>query len=409
MKLVTVIWIFIFVLFSLALSSTFFTKVQAAQGKPEAVYVAMLADLSGPYAPGTAGLNSGMKDACEYVNTVLGGIKGVPVKSILRDTGGNVSVAISRYMEVREMKPRPIVLIISVSSESEALKERFAEDKFPCISVVSVPAIYPPAYTFGMAPLWADQFGAFIDWLVETKEGLKDPKHPKVAILTWDTAFGRSVLTDDCFDYAKKKGVEIVAKELFGVMDIDVSTQLFRIRSKKADWIYTCTSFLGPPVIMKSARGFRYKINLCNAPMDWSLINIGGDVMEGVTGMLPFESWDDSEHPGIKLVDEWFKKKGRKPSERVLGYLLAWGNIITIVECTRRAVDEGGWDNLDGPAVKAQFEKLRDFKALDLAYFDYTPKRRTPTKVKMYRIKGGKILPITDWRVCPDLRPAKYK
>lgn len=383
-------------------------KVFASPKKPKVIRLAYLGDNSGPYAPQTAACLASFMDAIQYINEEKGGIKGVRVEPVIRDSGGKLDVSISHYMEIREMKPKPLFLMGSVSGEGEALRERLAEDEIPAMWVTGTPAIYPAAYTFGLYPLYQDMFGLFVDWLAETWKG---PGHPKVAFLTWDSTFGRAVLTDEAHAYAKKKGVEIVATELFGLRDVDVTTQLVRIRSKGADWIYTNTAGNGPPSIMRCAHDMGYKINLagCGPGMEWGAIRIGGKFMEGAVPIMPFASWDEADHPGVKVMAKYFKMNKRDPAYRTVMYPLSFPFVLTAADAISRAVDEVGWEKLDGKAVKAQVEKLRDFAPLGITYWTFTPTRRTPSKAYIGMMKDGKIQPVTGWRECPDLRPAKYK
>lgn len=384
--------------------------VLAAPKKPELIRIAMIEDLSGPYAPVLTGVHSGLLDVCEYVNKELGGIEGVQVEPVIRDFGGKVDLAISAYMDIREMKPRPLTIGMLHSATAEALKVRFAEDKIPSIVGTSMSSIYPAAYTFGRYPLYADMFGAFIDWMVVNWDRKKMGRGPRLAFLTWDTAYGRSVLIDECYAYAKEKGVSIVATELFGPRDMDVTTQLVRIREKKPDWIYTNITSVGPAVIAKSAHSMGYKIKLANGlGNDWSVIMIAPEAMEGAINVISTESWDNPKSHGIKVLERYFKAKNRKPAERAIGYILTWTYVLTAVESIKRAVKEEGWEKLDGEAVRAQLEKMKDFSPLGLGYFTYTPRKHAPSKVYISQIKGGKIIPITGWRDCPDLRPEKFK
>ena len=91
-----------------------FCGIIAASEKPKVVRIALIGDLSGPYAAIGVGTHESIIDGCEYVNKALGGIRGVPIEAVVRDTGGKVDVAISHYMEVREMKPKPFIVMTMV-------------------------------------------------------------------------------------------------------------------------------------------------------------------------------------------------------------------------------------------------------------------------------------------------------
>ncbi|HIE17455.1 MAG TPA: hypothetical protein EYP71_04600, partial [Dehalococcoidia bacterium] len=198
--------------------------------KPDKVIIHHFGDLSGPYAPITAPLIHGFADFVEWFNAE-GGIDGVPVDQMFRDTGGKLDAALAAYAAFKESKPYPIVMLLYGSAESEALKERFIEDKIFCFTNSSSPtAIYPPGYEFATIPSYCDSFGAFIDWVTEVW-AKKTGQKVKLAILTWDSTYGRAIMVGEVRQYAESKGVEIVAEEVFGLRDMDVSTQLTTIKA----------------------------------------------------------------------------------------------------------------------------------------------------------------------------------
>ncbi|MEW6615777.1 MAG: ABC transporter substrate-binding protein [Thermodesulfobacteriota bacterium] len=396
--------------FLLSLISLFaFSQLSdAAPKKPESVKVVFMGDVSGPYAPITAPAYVGLTDALQYVNKELNGIDGVKMEFLLKDDGGRVALGVQHYMDLREMRPKPVMVYVVVSALGEALRERFAEDKIVAMSVTATPAIYPAKYTFGWYPIYPDQFGAFIDWLKETWD---KPTAPRVAFLTWDSTYGRAVMTPECYAYAKSKGVEMVASELFNVRDVFVGTQLFRIKAKKADWVYTNTTANGPALIKASARESGMKINLAGAiGFDWASVYIAGkEIMEGAVVAMPYTSLDDENHKGIKIVEKYFAKNNRKEPDRTLMYEIAWQLVLTTREVVKRVVDRQGWENLRGETIKGEMEKLKDFRPLDLTRYTVTPKKHAPDQVIIMQVRNGKFIPITGWRTCPDLRPQEFK
>jgi ABC-type branched-subunit amino acid transport system substrate-binding protein len=349
-----------------------------------------------------------MTDALEYVNKEMGGINGVKMEGIVKDDGGRVAVGVSHYMEVKEMRPRPVMVYVLVSALGEALRERFAEDKIVAMSVTGTPAIYPAKYTFGWFPLYTDLFGTFIDWLKETWD---KPGAPRVAFLTWDSTYGRGPVTPECYAYAKSKGVEMVAEELFTPRDVFVGTQLFRIRAKKADWIYTNTTANGPSIIATSARESAIKIKLGGGlGMDYTSIYIAGkEAMEGAITVYPYTSLDEEAHPGIKIMKKYFVKNNRKKFDWNLMYEIAWQLVLTTREVVKRVAEKDGWENVRGETIKREMEKLTDFRPLDLIRYTTTPKKHAPNQTFVMQFRNGKIIPIGGWRTCPDLRPQEFK
>ena len=405
MKMSKRLWFFVLIL-SVCFLAISGSSVLAK--KWESVPFVWVTDVTGPYAPVlTPGIRA-FQYAAEYINKELGGIKGVPIKFIYKDTGGKTDEAVSAYTKIREMKPRPPLICLNVSGHVEALRERFKEDKIAELGVISMDAVYPLGYTFGWCPLYVDDFGAFLDWVAENRKG---KERPRVAILTWDSAYGRAIMTDEAYAYADKIGIDIVAKEVFGLRDVDVSSQLLRIRSKKPDWIYTNTTGAAPSIIAKSAQQMGYKVNFAgDNGIDATSVYIGKELMEDWVAAMPIASYGDKDSPGMKTLLSYYEKHGGlAPKDAGVMVPLAWAMLLTLKEVVGQVVDSVGWDNLNGTTVKNQLEKLSGFTADGLINYDFTPTRHTPNKTMIMKIKNGQLVPITGWRKCPDLRPAKYK
>jgi len=397
----------ILVLAALAFVVTYHTgDVLAGPGKPDKVQLACIPDMTGPYAAIVGPAYVAFMDACEYVNDT-GGIQGVKVEPIVRDSGGKIDVGISHYMEIKEMKPRPQVIFGVVSGIGEALKQRLVEDQFPAIWVCSTEVVYPAGYTFGWYPTYADLCGLFIDWLAETHKG---PDRPKLAFLTWDTTYGKAVLYDEVFEYAKKKGIDVVAQELFTVRDVDVTTQLVRIREKGANWIFTNTAGKGPVIVAKGIKELGYKVGLAGSiGLDESSLYIDPEAMEGAITVHYRASWAEKDNPGVQIMSKYAEKNKRKETDKGIMYAMGFTGVLVAKEAISRAVDKVGWDKLNGAAVKAEMEAMKDFSALDIAHYTYGTTRRAPSKAKIFQAKEKELIPITGWRDCPDLRPEKYK
>lgn len=391
--------------------------------KPDKVVIHHFGDLSGPYAGITAPIVAGFKDFAEWFNTEGGGIDGVPIEDMFRDTGGKLDAALAAYAAFKESKPYPIVNMLYGSAESEALRERYIEDKILCFTNSPSPTcIYPPGYEFSTIPSYTDSMGAFIDWVADDW-AKKTGEKVKLAILTWDSTYGRAIMVDETRDYAAKKGVEIVAEEVFGLRDLDVKTQLTRIKTKGANWVYDNTLAHGPgKVIGESAKALGIlnqnlydttpgMIHRASGPwgMDEVSILLAAEAMEGTVGPRSFASWSMPDVEGIAGAMAAFEKHSRKPQERVMGYLAAWSEVYTICYCMNKAVKEVGWDKLNGETLRDQFLKLKDFKPQGMTRYTFTADKPEPTQTRIFQVQGGKLLPITDYVTCPDLRPAQYR
>jgi hypothetical protein len=126
-------------------------------------------------------------------------------------------------------------------------------------------------------------------------------------------------------------------------------------------------------------------------------------------GVSSIRSWDEIDYPGIKEITEEFERHHRKPEEKCLGYLLVFALGATAAEVIEGAADRVGLENLNGRVIKEEIEKIKDFHPLDVTNLTILPGKRSPSYARIEEVKEGRILPLTDWRPCPDMRPSEYR
>ncbi len=370
-------------------------------------------DVTGPLAAITTPLVSGFNDGAKYFNG-KGGIRGAEMVVEWADTASKVELAIAAYNRFREKKP--LAMQMYGSGETEALKDRLAEDKIPVLTAgVSAKGSYPPGYVFAVVPIYTDQFGLFLDWLVPNWDKVKPAKgqaneSPKIAIVTWDSAYGRALDTPEVKAYAEKKGVKLVTQELFVAGAPDVTTQILAAKKAGANVIYTNTLAHGPAQILKDAvsLGVRDEFLIAgdNWAVDLSMLALAGAASEGFYGVFPNLWWDDVDHPGIKIIQGEFTANQRKPAERSVGYLLAFTFVDAMKQYIEKTIDRVGFEGLTGQAVYETIQATPELKPMEgIQTFDFGKDKRAPSKARIVQIKGGKITYVTDWMTAPDLRP----
>jgi len=381
----------------------------AAEVKPDAVWLRCTVAMTGPYAASLLPAAEAMQDAIEIVNRERGGIDGVPWKFEMLYDGGDVAKAIANYEQLRVKEPKSLWMItMGTSGIAEALRERFNEDGIiNHMPVGSQASIYPAGNSFCLVISHADAFGFFCDWVAETQ-----PKPIKLALLSWDGSFGRSIMSDECLNYARQKGIEIVATELFGIMDMDVSTQLTKIENAGANWVYTNTLGFGTVVVLKSANalGLQDKIHFagCHFAVDYDVNRVAGPMGEGFVGVHSVVTWDELDNPYVVERRAAFEAKGLPEENRAQPYLIFRGWMDYETDIYEKAIAEVGWENLDSDALKSQLVKTKDLK-LPWTILNYSADKPETNWARMVEFKDGKVLPITDWRKAPDLRSTEYK
>jgi len=384
---------------------------EAPLAKPAEIWIRASCAMTGIYAGSLLPAAEAMKEAIDIVNSERGGIDGATWKVEVLDDGGEVEKAVANYEKVKAKEPRsPMMILISTSACAEALRERFNEDGIICfLPSGSDKALYPAGNSFCIVISHSDGFGFFIDWLVETQ-----PQPIKLAFLSWDSSFGKAVLSPECLQYAKDKGVEIVATELFAITEMDLTTHLTKIKEAGANWVFTNTLGFGTSVVLKNANNMGLlesgDIRFAGGhfSMDYDVNNTLGPIGEGFVGPHSVVTWDEVENPYVAERVASFEAAGRPVLQKAQPYLVFKGWFDYIADVFEGAIADGGWENLDADALRNQLVQTKDLE-LPFTILNYSADKPETNWARMVEFKGGKVLPITDWRKAPDLRPAQYK
>src|SRR3990172_2492028 len=222
----------------------------------ETITIYHFGDLSGPLAAITAPLIHGAEDAVKAINDA-GGIYGAKLEVKFSDTGGSVEEAVAAYDRFRSEDDNMLVMITYGSGDAEALAQRLAEDKAPNLAAgLSAKAFYDEGsgYTFGIGPIYTDQFGYVMKFLTDNWDTYK-PKDAgdeiKVAYISWPTAFGQGALSDESRAYLEELGIELVLEEKIEVSPTaDTTTAILNAQAAGANVIWTNTLAFGPAVIL---------------------------------------------------------------------------------------------------------------------------------------------------------------
>ncbi|MFQ6016161.1 MAG: ABC transporter substrate-binding protein [Anaerolineae bacterium] len=374
-------------------------------------------DQTGPYGPITAPMIDGVNDAVGYLNSI-GGIRGATVRIVWADTAGKIEESVSIYNRFREADPKPILMFTYSSPETEALRDRYEEDKIPVLSAgMSTPALYPPAYAFGIVPLYVDQFGLMVDWLTENWATVKPANAGdtiKMAFVTWPGAFGEATDTPETRAYAEAKGWEIVGKEIFMPGATDVTTQLLAAQAAGANVIWTNTLATGPAQILKDIAALGLGDDMLVTGVNWALdstvIFLAGDAAEGMIAPVPFRWWNETDHPGIQILHQQFAANERPAAYMNLAYLMTFTNVDMARQVIEKAIDDVGFANLNGEAVYNALQTIGRVEALKgVMTYNYDAKTRSTNQMRIGKVEGGQIVFITDWLTTPNLLPEEFK
>jgi len=379
-------------------------------------------DLSGPYAAITSPLIRGAEDAVQAVNDA-GGIYGAMLELQFADDAGNIDEAVAAYDRFTGEDENALLMISYGSGEAEALAPRFTEDKIVNLTAgLSAEAFYGEGsgYTFGLGPIYPDQLGYVMEFLVENWETYKPAEAGddiKLAYLSWPTAFGQGGLTDESRAYLEELGVEIVAEDTYDVSPTaDTTTAILNAQAAGANVIWTNTLAFGPAAILNdlNALGLRDQFVVAgdNWVIDLATYAFLADPAFGVGLIAPFPYlwWTDTDNAGVQYAQELFEANEREPGEHNVGYLLLVSAVDITQKAITHAIDTVGYENLTGEAVHDALIELSPFDALDgVSRVDFSGTNRSPHQSQIRMIQGGPdaFNVLQDWSEIPDLRPSE--
>ena len=375
-----------------------------AEGKT--VEVAGILPLTGGGGPANQEMMPGIFDYFRYFNEQEG-IPGVSIVFRWADTTNQYSGVYSNY---EKFVAHGIHLMYLIETYGlYGLEDRFAKDEVVILGTATgfQDMAYAPGWRYFQCPTPAEEFAVVAQYF---KENWKEARPPRLAFVGIQSQFGVDVQSEGT-KYAQSLGFEVLPPETVPYIVIDATTQLLRLKEEGADLVYLQTIATATVPILRDAErlGLLDQMHIAGTEigMGESAIQGAGAGSEGYIMPMITPWFDETEVPGVKLMidlqTKYHGNVGKNPSYRN-------GFVMTAVACEtiKRAIENVGYENLDGTAIKEAVDSMQDFDVYGLASITYKDRpldHRGITRVAIYEIKGGKIVPVTDWRESPSLVP----
>jgi branched-chain amino acid transport system substrate-binding protein len=307
-----------------------------------------------------------------------GGINGMKLEAVIYDTAGDATKAVQ--LATRLVKDDKVVAIIgpSTTGESMAVIPVAEKERIPLISCSAGIKITEPVKKWVFKTPANDHVAA-----EKILNYLNKQKQKKIAILTVTDSFGSSG-REQLKMLAKQKGFTVVADEVYGPKDTDMTSQLTKIRGIKPDAIICWGTNPGPAVITKNVKqlGIKIPLYMSHGVASKKYIELAGaDAAEGVmlpAGRLAIYDALPKNDPQAKLLKEYdqsYKKAYGVEASTFGGYaydafLLLTGAIKTSgatpalirngLEETKKLISVSGTFNMS----------IKDHNGLDLSAFE---------------------------------------
>jgi branched-chain amino acid transport system substrate-binding protein len=328
-----------------------------------------------------------MEMVAEAVNA-KGGVKGHPLKLVIYDDEGDVTKA-RLHAEKLLQKDKALTIIgPSLTHTSMAVLEITQKAKLPLISCAAGMAITSPAkdrvWVFKTAQ--TDQMAVSRIYQYLQKHGLK-----KVAILTVSTGFGVSG-KEQLLTQAPQHDIQVVAQEVFGEKDTDMTPQLTKMRGTDAQAVICWGTGPAPALVAKNMKQLGMTIPLVQShgAASKKFIELAGDAAEGIimpAGKLVIYKQLPDTDPQKAVCKEYAEKyqaKFKAPESSFGGYAYdAFRMLLAVME-------KAGTD----PAkIRAGLEGTKNFVGVS-GIFNMSPEDHnglTPAAFVMVKIHQGEF------------------
>ncbi len=252
-----------------------------------------------------------------------GGIKGHPLKVIIYDDEGDVTKA--RLQVTKLIKSDKVMAVIgpSLTHTSMAVLPIAQEAKVPLISCAAGVGITAPA----AERHWIFKTAQTDQMAVERIYQYLHTSITKVAIFTVSTGFGVSG-KEQLLAQAPKYGIQVVAQEVFGEKDTDMTPQLTKIKGTDAQAVICWGTGPAPALVAKNMKQMEFKLPLIQShgAASKKFIELAGDAADGIilpAGKLAVYNQlpdTDPEKAVCKEYAEKYQAKFKAPVSSFGGY-----------------------------------------------------------------------------------------
>jgi branched-chain amino acid transport system substrate-binding protein len=319
---------------------------------------------------------------------IKGGIKASPVKLVIYDDEGDVTKARLNAEKLLQKDKALAIIGPSLTHTSMTVLEVTQKAQTPLISCAAGVGITSPV---------ADRLWVFktaqTDQMAVTRifEYLQKQKIAKVAILTVSTGFGVSG-QKELTNLAPKYNIAIVAQEVFGEKDTDMTPQLTKIRGTEIQAVICWGTGPAPALVAKNMKQLGFKIPLIQSHGTASkkFIELAGDAGDGI--ILPagklviYNQLPDSDPQKAMLKDyaEKYKEKFKAPESSFGGY--AYDAFKMLVPALEKA-------GADKAKIRQAIEDTKNYVGVS-GVFNMSPEDHnglTPAAFVMVKIDKGEF------------------
>lgn len=347
------------------------------------VKVGALVSITGPTAFLGVPEENTLKMLVSDINKT-GGVNGEKIKLIIYDTKGSPSSGVVLAKKLIYTDKVSVIVGPTRSGTTLAIIPLIQRAKIPLISMASSYKITTPVkkWVFKTAPndsLAVERLYSY----------MKNNKINKVALLSASTGFGDSG-REELKKLNSKYGIKIVADELFGPKDTDMTPQLVKIKNTKGVQAIICWGTNpGPASVAKNAKELNIKlpIFMSHGVASKKFIQLAGDAAENIilpAGKLIVADQLPKNDPQKKVL-----LKYKKEYESKFGSVSTFGgHAYDVVNIIKLALQNGADSR---KSLRNKIEQTKNFVGIT-GIFNYSKNNHSgldPSDFSIIKIVNG--------------------
>jgi len=380
------------------------------------VHILFLCDLTGPYSQVHPQSLKGAEDFVQWSNK-NNKIEGVNLVLDVYDVGTDVSKTVAAFNMGISKKPRPVFTTGGLTTTTAlALKPLCQREQIPLLDGTSArPLLRPKGWAVSTNPTYEGQFAGAGKWVIDNwKPDSKvefirrkyENRKPRLAIIGWDNAFGRSFDLPEPRSYLEKIGIDFIGAEYIPMVPMDTPAHLLRLKQKGMDFAFMIMYANAGAVVSKDAERLGMSKDFMQLGSQIYSLNdlkkLAGPLSEGTAMLTGYPHDENALPPGIKEL--FLKRTGVELHSYCVGvtYLSVMSEVI------QKAIKRVGVDKLDGKACwESLMNDVKNFQPYGyVTPMTFSSERLTgPDAVNMLVLRNGKIEVLDKNVYCPDLLP----
>lgn len=318
-----------------------------------------------------------------------GGVSGKKIELIVYDDESDVNKAVLAADKLLKKDKVMAVIGPTTSGNTFAIEDKFEKANIPLISCAAAEKIVKPVKKWVFKTPQSDRLA-----VMKIYDTLVAKKTKKIALITVSDGFGQSG-REVLKELAPRMGLEIVADEVYGPKDTDMTAQLTKIRGSGAGAIVCWGTNPGPAVIAKNRvqLGMDIPLYMSHGVASKKFIELAGSAAEGI--MLPAGKLIVADQiPGIDpqkaILLKYIKDYESRYKAPVSSFGAYAGDALTLVT---KAVETGKSSN---PAdIRNSVEKTKGFVGIT-GVFNFSPEDHNGLDENSFEMV---VIERGDWKI----------